>query len=112
MKGNEAFGHEIIKKLQEKNPSWKMNVKFDNDRQKIQRNPKSYPNINMPYPPQNNPSYPPYPTHMQRQPYHNYMHPHPGNMQQQTIIPSVSEKIVGMKPCRIFVRELWLGGIP
>ena len=25
---------------------------------------------------------------------------------------NVSEKIVGVKPCRIFVRELWLGGIP
>lgn len=112
MKGNEAFGYEIIRKLQEKHPTWKMNVKFDNDRQKIQRNQKQF-GGNMPFPQQNNMSYPPYPPQMQRQPYPNYMHPnHMPLPVPQHNMPSLSEKIVGVKPCRIFVRELWLGGIP
>lgn len=111
MKGNEAFGYEIIKKLQEKYPTWKMNVKFDNDRLKIQRNQKPFGN-NMPFPTQNNMGYQPYPPQMQRPPYHNFMHLPQVPMQPPHTMPSISEKIVGVKPCRIFVRELWLGGIP
>lgn len=112
MKGNEAFGYEIIRKLQEMHPTWKMNVKFDNDRQKMQRNQKQF-GGNMPFPQQNNMSYPPYPPQMQRPPYPNYMHPnHMPLPVPQHNMPSLSEKIIGVKPCRIFVRELWLGGIP
>lgn len=103
MKGNEAFGYEIIKKLQEKYPNWKMNVKYD-DRQKTARNRAIFPN-NMPYPPQNTMPYPPYPVQMQRPTYPNFMQqPSPQNMQIPQPVPSNSEKIVGAKPCRIFVR--------
>jgi hypothetical protein len=88
MKGNEAFGHEIIKQLQEKYPSWKMNVKFENDRLKIQRN-KTYP-INMPYPQHPNMPYQPYPPQMQRSPYPNYMQPHSSSTQLPSSLSSPS----------------------
>lgn len=71
MKGNEAFGHQLIKKLQEKYPSWKMNVKYENDRQKMQRNNQNYQPMNMSFPQPHNMNFQQYPPQMHR-PFNNY----------------------------------------
>lgn len=71
MRGNEAFGYEIIRRLQEQFPSWKMNVKYDIDRKKAPMN-KMYQNQNQPMQYQRpNMSYQNYPQ-MPRAPYQNY----------------------------------------
>jgi len=82
-----------------------MNVKYDNDRQKMQRNMKNYGNPNMPYgPPPTNP-YQPYPQQMQRPPYGNY-YPQMNNIppMQSNQRDNPSEKVIGQKPCNILVR--------
>lgn len=102
MKGNEQFGHSVIRKLQESYPNWKMNVKFD-DKRKFQNNrpyqPPQYPPAQHPFPPFNH-----HPMHRQFNPYP------PNSNHPSESLPS--EKILGEKPCNILVRELWLGGIP
>lgn len=93
-----------------------MNVKFDNDRLKNNRNPFFPQRMDQPPPhmPMHPMPYQHYPPQMQRPPFNGYAQP--PQMNQQFTPPmnnmNVSEKIVGVKPCRIFVRELWLGGIP
>lgn len=69
MRGNEAFGHDIIRRLQTMYPSWKMNVKYDLDRKRMPMN-KGYSNQNMSYQRPNLPyqNYAPMP----RAPYQNY----------------------------------------
>jgi hypothetical protein len=110
MKGNEAFAYDVIRTLQERYPTWKMNVKYDVDRTKMQRNVKSFA-PQMPYPPQM--GYPSYPQPIQRNPYPSY-HPPPMQYAQNPIGGPLqaSERVIGEKPCRMLVRELWLGGIP
>jgi hypothetical protein len=111
MKGNEAFGFDIIHQLQERYPNWKMNIKYDNDRMKMQRGLRNYQNPNMPYAEQQPNPYQPYPPQMQRQPF-NYYYPPQNNQFNSNLQPNAAEKIVGQKPCNVLVRELWLGGIP
>ena len=79
MRGNESFGIDVIKRLSERYPNWKMNVKYDLDRKRLPMN-KMYPNPNMSYQrPPPNMQYPNYPP-MQRQPFQNYGSQHaPGN---------------------------------
>mgnify|MGYP002370132678 FL=1 len=103
MRGNESSGMEIIKRLSEQYPTWKMNVKYDLDRNKRLVPNKMYQNGPMPFQQRPNMHYQPYPP-MQRPHFNSYAQSH-GQ-------PSASEKIVGSKPCNILVRELWLGGIP
>jgi hypothetical protein len=76
----------------------------------MQRNPKPF-NQQMPY--QQPMGYPPYPGPMHRNNYPSY-HPSPMQMPPNPMqMPiSTTERILGDKPCRILVRELWLGGIP
>ncbi len=86
MRGNEAFAQDVINRLQQAYPTWKMNVKHDLDR-KRNINPKMYPPMQYPYP-----NYPP----MQTRPPYPYQAP-------PSSFPA-SEKIVGQKPCNILVR--------
>jgi hypothetical protein len=105
MRGNEPFARDIISRLHQTYPTWKMNVKYDidrNKRPKYQQYPPPYPN----YPPAYQ-NYPPIRQPQQQQPYPNYLPPNPPANN-----PIPSEQIVGNKPSRVLVRELWLGGIP
>jgi len=88
-----------MRKVQEKNPTWKLNIKHENERNRVNYQNKSYQQPHQPMhyghnmPPMNNHIYNQMPPRM---PYNN---PY---QQQQT--QKSSELIFGQKPCNILVR--------
>jgi hypothetical protein len=144
VKGNDDLCNQAIKKINEHQPDWKINIKVDNDRLKYMqqnqnqqhRNPQQqmnpYQSGQQPqqrvydqkgpqtfYPQQ---GYPPNDPNNPQQPYQapSQQYLPPGTQayypqqnqayQQQNL--NEQPKIVGEKPGKILVREIWLGGIP
>ena len=116
MRGNEAFALDIIQRLHQMYPNWKMNVKYDTDRRMGQRGrsfqhpaPQApfYGGQGYPPPPQNYPPQHHYPPAQNYRPNRSYQ-----QFQQQQNMAMHPEHLEGSKPCNIMVRELWLGGIP
>ena len=135
VKGNDDICNQVIKKVAEVQPDWKINIKVDNDRfkymqqaqQQTRQNPYQQPGQHQrmnfdqkqqqPYYSQQNPGQSQPPQQQTYQAPGQQMVPPPTqpfyshhNQYQQNV--SEPEKIVGEKHQRILVREIWLGGIP
>lgn len=110
-----AQAGDLIAHLQQLRPSWRVNFKVDRPRL------PSAPTYVLPYAPTYAPSYAP--SYAPTYPYataYPYCPPgflHPPLTPQYPLYSAAtvavsSEKIAGEKPCKIMVRELWMGGIP